>query len=402
MIRGRHTANFGEDFFGGPDVLATQVRQKDSVYYFVAYPADDLLEKVRFISRYYGEGEQIAPEAPPEGDEIAGFIARIERSEAAFQRQLSKAKVRAIKNFYETAVSQPPIPGAVLLFTGERLAFEPVGRFENVGDLQEPRGKYLIIDGQHRLAALRFYREDRPEEAASIHVPCVIFDGKSEDFASEMFVIINSTPTRINKSHLVDLYERVSWAAPDKKFSARVVDHLYRETDSPLRYRINRLGGRSRQEKWILQAELFNEIHRWVTADWKRIERAGTEARHAERFYGMVRDFLKAAEKVWDDAWGNPSYFVTSSVTIKAMIRVCADLAAADAEPADGRVRRWERRLSPWSELARSFRADGFYERFPAKGQVERVARIHRELARAAGIEPAVRASRGRAAAERR
>ncbi|HUF25335.1 MAG TPA: DGQHR domain-containing protein [Gemmatimonadaceae bacterium] len=383
-------------------MLATQVRQKDSVYYFVAYPADDLLDKVRFISRYYGDGEQIAPEATPEGDEVASFIARIERTEKAFQRQLSRAKVRAITNFYETAVSQPPIPGAVLLFTEEKLAFESIGKFDNVGNLQEPRGKFLIIDGQHRLAALRFYRSERPEEAASIHVPCVIFDGKSEDFASEMFVIINSTPTRINKSHLVDLYERVSWAAPDKKFSARIVDHLYRENDSPLRYRINRLGGRSRQEKWILQAELFNEIHRWVTADWKRISRAGTDARHAEKFYGIVRDFLKAAEKVWDEAWGNPGYFVTSSVTIKAMIRVCADLAAEDAEPADGRMRRWERRLAPWTEIVRSFRSDGFYERFPAKGQVERVGRIHKELARVAGIEPVVRSARRAGSAARR
>ena len=30
---------------------------------------------------------------------------------------------------------------------------------------------------------------------------------------------------------------------------------------------------------------------------------------------------------------------------------------------------------------------EGFYERFPAKGQVERVARIHRDLAKAAEIE---------------
>ena len=383
-------------------MLATQVRQKDSVYYFVAYPAEDLLDQVRFISRFYGEGEQIAPEAVPESDEIAGFIAKIERTEKAFQRQLSKAKVRAIKNFYETAVSQPPIPGAVLLFTEERLAFEPVGRFDNVGNLQEPRKGYLIIDGQHRLAALHFYMQDRPEEASSIHVPCVIFDGKSEDFASEMFVIINSTPTRINKSHLVDLYEKVSWASPDKKFSARIVDQLYRGNDSPLRYRINRLGGRSQQQKWILQAELFNEIHRWVTADWKRIQRAGTDARHAEKFYGIVRDFFKAAEKVWDDAWGNDNYFVTSSVTIKAMIRVCADLAAEDADPADGRVKRWEHRLSPWRDMVKTFRSDGFYERFPAKGQVERVGRIHRELARAANIEPAVRSGKRKEDAGRR
>ena len=112
-----------------------------------------------------------------------------------------------------------------------------------------------------------------------MHVPCVIFDGKSEDFATEMFVIINSTPTRINKSHLVDLYERVSWAAPDKKFAAQVTEKLYSEGDSPLRYKINRLGGRSKQEKWILQAELFNEIHRWATLDWRRSRRGTRGAR---------------------------------------------------------------------------------------------------------------------------
>jgi DGQHR domain-containing protein len=367
-------------------VLATQVRQKDSVYYFVAYPADDLLEKIQFISRYYGEGDQIAPEVPDEDDDVAMFISRVERSDAAFQRQLSKAKVRAIKNFYETAVSQPPIPGAVLLFTSEKLSFDPLGKYENIGDLRTPRGKFLVIDGQHRLAALHFFRNERPSEASSIHVPCVIFDGKTEDFATEMFVIINSTPTRINKSHLVDLYERVSWASPDKKFAARIVDLLYKEGDSPLRYRINRLGGRSRQDKWILQAELFNEILRWVTRDWKAIQRAGTDQRHAEKFYAAIRDFFKAAERAWGDAWGHDNYFVTSSVTLKAMIRVASELVDDDADPVEGRVKRWEQRLAPWGEMARMFRAEGFYERFPAKGQVERVSRVAKELSRAANI----------------
>jgi DGQHR domain-containing protein len=213
----------------------------------------------------------------------------------------------------------------VLLFTAEKLKFEPVGRFDNVGNLEEPDGKYLIIDGQHRLAALHFYQNDRPDDARAMHVPCVIFDGKSEDFATEMFVIINSTPTRINKSHLVDLYERVSWAAPDKKFAAKVVDRLYSEGDSPLRYKINRLGGRSKQEKWILQAELFNEIHRWASADWRRLSKKG--AKEVDRFYESVRDFLKASEKVWGESWGHSGYMVTKPVTLKALLRVCADLA---------------------------------------------------------------------------
>jgi hypothetical protein len=83
---------------------------------------------------------------------------------------------------------------------------------------------------------------------------------------------------------------------------------------------------------------------------------------------------------------------ITRPVTIKALLRVCFDLAAADAEPVDGRLARWTRRLAPWSQLVREVRAEGFYERFPAKGQVERVARLHRELARQAKIEPTKRA----------
>jgi DGQHR domain-containing protein len=368
-------------------MIATQIRQKDAVFYFVAYPSQDLLNKVRFISRFYGEGESIQPEEIAEEDDVAQFIARIERNEKAFQRALSRAKVRAIRNFYETAITQPPIPGTVLLFTAQKLRFQPQDNSQNVGHLQEPEEKFLIIDGQHRLAALQFYDRTHPDEAKNIHVPCVIFDGRSEDFATEMFVIINSTPTRINKSHLVDLYERVSWAAPDRRFAARIVEMLYSAPDSPLRYRINRLGGRSKQEKWILQAELFNEVHRWVRQVWDKIESEGADKRLAERYYGMARDFLKAAAQVWGDAWGNSNYMITKPVTLKALMRVCADLTTQDAEPEDGRIQRWSERLAPWTEQARAFRSEGFYERFPAKGQVERVARIHRDLARAAGIQ---------------
>ena len=368
-------------------MIATQVRQKDAVFYFASYPSKDLLERVRFISRFYDEeGGEIKPEAPPAEDDVAQFIGSIERSDKAFQREVSRGKVKAIRNFYETAISQPPIPGTVLLFTPHKLRFEAWSDNSGVGKLHPPDDKFFIIDGQHRLAALHFYEQTHPDEAANIQVPCVIFDGRSEDFATEMFVIINSTPTRINKSHLVDLYERVSWAEPDRRFAAHVVEMLYGEGDSPLRYRINRLGGRSKQEKWILQAELFNEIHRWVRQAWEKIKAEGADKRLAAKYYAMVRDFFKAAAEVFGEAWGNPDFMVTKPVSLKALIRVCANLSARDAEPEEGRVKRWTERLQPWMEQIRTFRNEGFYERFPAKGQVERVARIQRELSKWANI----------------
>ncbi len=374
-------------------MIATQVRQKDAVFYFASYPSEQLLKKVRFISRFYDEeGGGIKAEEVAADDDVGQFIARIERNDKAFQRELSKAKVAAIRNFYETAISQPPIPGVVLLFTPQRLSFRAWEDSSGVGQLQEPDEKFLIIDGQHRLAALEFFERTHPDDAKNIQVPCVIFDGRTEDFATEMFVIINSTPTRINKSHLVDLYERVSWAEPDRRFAANIAEMLYSEGDSPLRYRINRLGGRSKQEKWILQAELFNEIHRWVKSAWKKISADGTDRRAAARYYEIVRDFLKASAAVWGESWGSNSGMVTKPVALKAMLRVCADLATVDAEPAEGRVERWRAKLAPWTEQAREFRNEGFYERFPAKGQVERVTRIHRDLGRWAGIAPRARA----------
>jgi DGQHR domain-containing protein len=363
-------------------MLATRIVQKEGVFYFVAYKAADLLERVSFSSRYYFEGEEIEADEPGE-DEVARFIAGIEKSEKSFQRVLNRRKVRQIVNFYETAVSQPLVPGTILLFTDETLRFRRSDLSENIGFLSEADGKFLIIDGQHRLAALHFFRQKYPELAEQVEVPCVVFDGKSADFATEMFVIINSTHTRINKSHLVDLYERVSWETPEKKFAAKVVNLLYEESDSPLRYRINRLGGRSRQEKWILQSELFNEIHKVVQSNRKFFDERFQL--RADRVYPLIRDYLKAVREVMNSVWGdNERYMFTRDVTLKALLRVFGELirnrrlVQAWEEKRDATA--FVRAMRPWAELSREFRAEGFYERFPAKGQVERVRRIHLRL----------------------
>src|SRR5207247_7559497 len=79
-------------------VLATQIRQKDGIFYFGSVRATELLAKVRFISRFYGEGEEIAPESGSHGYEIDHVIAEMERSDHAFQLTQSRPKVRHIQN----------------------------------------------------------------------------------------------------------------------------------------------------------------------------------------------------------------------------------------------------------------------------------------------------------------
>src|SRR5262252_751598 len=351
-------------------MLATRIRQKDGIFYFVSFKARDILNRVKFTSRFYFEGETIEAEADEE-DPIAKFIGSVERSEKAFQRLLSRRKVRDIVNFYESAETQPAIPGSILLFSEEVLKFRPLGQYESVGDLEDPKSGFLIIDGQHRLAGLHFYGNRNGSMLDQIEVPCVIFDGKTGDFAAEMFVIINSTQTRINRSHLIDLLDRISTYDDETRLAAQVVRRLYEEPASPLQYKINRLGGRSRQEKWILQAELFNEIKKLVVQNEKLFMKDFRAK--PERGFDLIADYLKAVRTVMERVWGaNDKYKFTSSVTFKALIRVLADLTLQDDLISKWRdnptPRVFEKLVSRWADLKDEFRNEGFYERFPAKG----------------------------------
>jgi DGQHR domain-containing protein len=356
---------------------AIQISQKEGRFYFANYKATDLLPKVHFISRYYFEGEEIQPMEDKTHDEVVKFISTVERKEGAFQRSLNRRKIKEIVNFFENASVQPLIPGTILLFTEETLSFRKSGS-SSIGELTEPSSKYLIIDGQHRVAGLYFFAEKHPAEAAMIDVPCMIFDGQSADFAAEMFVIINSTHTKISKSHLVDLLDRVTSATPDKKLAARLVTMLYENSDSPLQYKINRLGGRSKQEKWVLQSELYNEFNKLINENFDFWEYNFNLK--AEKAYPFLVDYLKAVAAVMENVWGKKSYMFSKAVTLKAVIRVLGKITEDENFMDD-----WEEnhqqafleKIKNWGALSREFRSDGFYERFAAKGQIERTRKIH-------------------------
>jgi len=373
-------------------MLALRMRQKDAEFYFVSYPAEDLLAKVRFMSRFYGErGESVGGEPEAKKDDVEQFIGQIEKSSGAFQRQLNRKKVRLIRDFYRNESDQPILPGAVLLYTSEELDFKPLKGDERTGDLEEPRGDFLIIDGQHRLAGLHFYLGE-PDANKRVEVPCVIFDGKTADFATEMFVIINSTQTKINKSHLVDLYEKISWGTdPEKKYAAVLIKALYSEPDSPLRYHINMLGGRSTQDMWLNQAQLFGEVYGLIQrGDLEPVFR-DDRGLNRQRGYRYFRDFFRAVRARFGEAWGdNKRSMATRDVTLKALFRVAGD--AADAwgkaiEEAGDLEGFFKERLAPLSGLVREFRCEDFYERFPAKGQVERVEVIRRRIGKELGLK---------------
>jgi hypothetical protein len=103
-----------------------------------------------------------------------------------------------------------------------------------------------------------------------------------------------------------------------------------------------------------------------------------------------VRDVLKACRAGFGNAWGdNKDSMVTRDVTIAAMLRLVADVLPTldrDASPGAELQKSLEARFAPLSEIVRDFRRDGFWERFPARGQSERIDIIKKRIARQVGL----------------
>lgn len=364
-------------------MLAIRMRQKESVFYLAAYRASDLLRKVQFSGKSH-PGED---EAEPSGDElVTSFFRKVQTGSGFFQRRPYARKVQQIYEFYTDPKGQPMIPGAVLLYTPEKLSFDPTSGSDLMGNLHDPREPFLIIDGQHRLAGLEVLGQRDPGALEKIDVPCVVFDKSQADFAVEMFVIINSTPTRLNRSHLIDLYERLQRASPVDKAAAKAVFLCYSESDSPLLRKVDMLGRHKRTERWIRQASLFRELRRLA----ERNPRLFGEDPRPKPLYEVTRDYLRAVRRTFGDAWDNPRYRITNDVTLMALLRVLGDYLKSARGPrtfeAGDRQRAFENLLEPWRNMVPDFREEGFYERFAARGQVERVGIIQRALANAIGV----------------
>ncbi|MBZ0153915.1 MAG: hypothetical protein K8J09_20510, partial [Planctomycetes bacterium] len=71
-------------------------------------------------------------------------------------------------------------------------------------------------------------------------------------------------------------------------------------------------------------------------------------------------------------------------------LRLCGDIAAkidATLMPGPDLVKLLEKRFEPVRDMTPEFRREGFYERFPARGQMERIDIIRKRLARQARFE---------------
>ena len=381
-------------------MLATQVRQKDSVFYFVAYPAEDLLDKVRFISRFYGEGEQIAAEEVDRGRRGRRSSSRASSAPTRpSSAQLSQGQGRRDPELLRDRGQPAADPGHGAAVHRREAALR-AGRAAstNVGNLEEPRrqvphhrrpapagGAALLPQASapttpatHPRPLRHLRRQERGLRHRDVRHHQLDADAHQQEPPGR--------PVRAGRRG-----RRPTRSSPPRSSSSSTARATARCAT-----RSTAWAAAASRRSGSCRPSCSTRSTAGSAADWKPIEKTRRRPREVERFYEMVRDFLKAAEKAWGDAWGNASYMVTRPVTLKAMLRVCADLAARTPSRSTaasealgappGRRGREQLRAVPRRGLLRALPGQGpgrarrpHPPRARAPGAIEAIARKRRE-----------------------
>jgi DGQHR domain-containing protein len=358
-------------------VSAIEIHQAGTSFYIARFSAHDAVRLVSFVQR--GAKETRRSRSRTLADHVWGALQQVPFEERSYQREIKAAKIQDIVGYYEKIEEELPlIPTPILLAAKEKLQVEPGRPLVTLQIPNEP-GAFGIIDGQHRMLALKVYIEQHPE--TTFDVPVVIFSGESVAHMVELFAVINSTQTRVPRSHIYDLtLERPKHLQePGLADAYRVVRFLNEEETSPLKGKV-RMTGHGRGG-WVAQAPLVDELisllddkrtrfHTWLDTP----EKKGT----------YFRNFLAAVQRVLAGPWRfEKKYALKTSHVLRALLRASKDVLERAREAGGERVPtadQLEAMVARWAALEPSLRKEEFYKTYFGSGPRRAVDMIYRRL----------------------
>ena len=131
--------------------------------------------------------------------------------ENGYQRNAMQSHYSKVARFLET---QPLMPTSILLCVRDEVQFEPYTRGRKPGFAQEggfgtlelPTENIYLVDGQHRVAGLRYaVEEHEAENLLEYEIPVVIMAGVDKEEEVKQFYTVNTTAKKIK----TDLAERL-------------------------------------------------------------------------------------------------------------------------------------------------------------------------------------------------
>jgi len=352
---------------------AIKIRQFNLEFYLLNLMASD----VRKLSRFEVLGEEGLHGSKHSRKAKAASVnwrvleEQVHTRADAFQRPVLRKKIEELTEYYTECCNSgvmPPIPGAVLVFTEERVHFTPSGGNPYVGFLQlsETEGSLRVLDGQHRLLALTALMDSAPEERVwQVQVPAILFSGLPPAVIVEMFVTINAKHTKLNPSLLFELKGRQLYPDP---VDCKIHDAIKRlnAEGGPLEGHVKMLGvGRGK----VPQAGLAQEMRALVdslappTVGAMRRQQGQAEAglvgkpltrnefdEFTQKLDSFFYVYFDEIRHVFEPIWEKRSYSIRCTTALRAFIQAARPVVSAIYRSGGDQRGVVRRMVAPWEE----------------------------------------------------
>jgi DGQHR domain-containing protein len=282
--------------------------QKGVQIYSGILKASDLIKATKVD--YYNS--TLAPDDPNQG----------------YQRPLERSRITRIGSFLITTIVNEDgggdglFPSAVTLASRKPLQYDANSKTLSIR-LDQP---LQVVDGQHRIAGLRYAIEEKGETALEdFSIPFVIIETPDRYIEMDQFRIINGTA----KSVRTDLVNAIITAMATSKGESiirekdrwkvvvtRVVDRLDKDPKSPWRGLIlmpDEAGSPKGSNGKVVRATSFMTSIKPVY-DWLKnlhfLDKSENLQEEADFVFDVVAPFWAAVQEVVPDAFGNPDEYV--------------------------------------------------------------------------------------------
>jgi DGQHR domain-containing protein len=271
------------------------------------------------------------------------------------QRELSKNRLSEIAEY--VSFNDATFPNSIVISIDSTTYNESTDEieenilsFENgILELRDDGQIAKIIDGQHRVFGLEKYATDKGlfKNDLKFELIITIFIDIDEEYQANIFSTINKAQTKVNKSHVYDLYSFSKTRSPQRT-SHNVIKLLNEEVDSPFYHLIKRLGKADFKNETIAQATLADCIIKYISNNPpkdRNILRTGSKLPLVEgvekdklffrnwfikeedvKIAKVIWNYFEAIKRKWPIAWGNLDFILTKSTGVIAFMRFLKDL----------------------------------------------------------------------------
>lgn len=275
-----------------------------------------------------------------EDDDIAKYL--------GIQRPLSESRVKDLKNYVNTFDATFPTAIILSISSNNILSFDG-----NYMEIKNEPNVAKIIDGQHRIAGLRFYEGNVFEMNVTIFIDMDLSD------QATVFSTINLNQTKVNKSLAYDLFELSKTRSPHKTCH-NIVKLLNTTEGSPFYRKIKILGSAPKKD--------LNEIIKTITPTITQativegilqyIDKTTTSKDHGTNIFGIsfkpksqnsrnekyifqpfydnkqdaeiakvIWNYFSAVSKKWNHAWSNDAGLILNKAAgFNALMKFLKDI----------------------------------------------------------------------------